>query len=85
MLERLLGFAVRHRMIMVLIGVAIAALGIFSYFKLPIDAVPDISNNQVQINTAVPAMTPQEVETQITFPIEAALNRFVCVTVEIVR
>lgn len=74
MLERLLGFAIRQRLLMVLIGLAIAGLGIYNYFKLPIDAVPDISNNQVQINTAVPAMTPQEVETQITFPIEAALS-----------
>ncbi len=74
MLESLLGFAIRQRLLMVLIGVAIAALGILNYFKLPIDAVPDISNNQVQINTSVPGMTPQEVETQITFPIEAALS-----------
>ncbi len=48
-------------------------LGGFALTKLPIDAVPDITNKQVQINTVAPALSPAEIEKQITFPIETAL------------
>jgi cobalt-zinc-cadmium resistance protein CzcA len=52
----------------------IAVLGIFNFNKLPIDAVPDITNVQVQINTEAPAMSPLEVEKQITFTVETAMG-----------
>lgn len=73
MLERLLRFSVHNRWLIVLFTVAVGAVGVFSLKRLPIDAVPDITNNQVQINTAFAALSPVEVEKQITFPIETAL------------
>ena len=73
MLERILKFSIHHRFLVVMLAVAVAGLGVFSLQRLPIDAVPDITNNQVQINTLFPALSPVEVEKQITFPIETAL------------
>jgi len=73
MFEKLINFAIAQRWL-VLIGVlAMAAVGVFSYQKLPIDAVPDITNVQVQINTAVPGYSPLEAEQRITFPIETVM------------
>ncbi len=60
-------------MLVVLGTLAIAVVGTIALVKLPIDAVPDITNNQVQINTAYAALSPEEVEKQITFPVETAL------------
>src|SRR4029079_5754100 len=51
----------------------IAVLGIYNFTRLPIDAVPDITNVQVQINTAVEGLAPIDVEQRITFPIETAM------------
>jgi heavy metal efflux system protein len=73
MLERILKFSVQHRYLVVMLAVAVAGLGAWSLTRLPIDAVPDITNNQVQINTAFAALSPVEVEKQITFPVETAL------------
>ena len=73
MLEGLVGFSVRNRWLVVLATVALAALGIHSYFRLPIDAVPDVTNVQVQINTEAPGLTPLEVEQRITFVVENAM------------
>ncbi len=73
MLERILAFSVSHRYFVVLIVLGVAAAGVFSLARLSIDAVPDITNKQVQINTAYPAFSPVEIEKQITFPIETAL------------
>src|SRR5438132_12456474 len=73
MLERILEFATRQRLLMVLLGVGIAALGIWNFTRLPIDAVPDITNVQVQVNTSVTGLSPLEIEQRITFPIESAM------------
>src|SRR4051794_17931231 len=73
MLERILKFSVHHRFLVVMLAVGVAGVGVFSLQRLPIDAVPDITNNQVQINTLAPALSPEDVEKQITFPIETAL------------
>ena len=73
MLERILHFSIRNRWLVVLATLAVAAVGAWSLQRLPIDAVPDITNNQVQINTLFPALSPGEIETQVTFPIETAL------------
>src|SRR5690349_13330337 len=73
MLERTLKFSVQHRFLVVMLAVAVAGLGAWSLKRLPIDAVPDITNNQVQINTVFAALSPVEVEKQITFPVETAL------------
>lgn len=73
MFERLIRFAIAHRWLVMLAVAAIAALGVFSYQKLPIDAVPDITNVQVQINTSAPGYSPLEAEQRITYPIETAM------------
>jgi cobalt-zinc-cadmium resistance protein CzcA len=73
MLERILKFSIQHRYLVVLLTVGVAGVGVWSLRKLPIDAVPDITNNQVQINTVFPALSPIEVEKQVTFPVETAL------------
>lgn len=73
MIEKILGFSLRHRFLIIMMVGAIAAFGIYSLKNLPIDAVPDITNNQVAINTAVAALSPLEVEKQVTFAIETAL------------
>ena len=73
MIEGIIDFAIRRRWIVVVIGAIVACFGALALTKLPIDAVPDITNKQVQINTIAPALSPAEIEKQITFPIETAL------------
>ncbi len=70
MLHRLLEFSVRQRVFVLLATVVMVGIGVYSALRLPIDAVPDITNVQVQINTAVPAYAPEEIEKLVTFPIE---------------
>jgi len=74
MMSALLRFAVQHRVLMVLAALAVAIVGVLDLRRLPIDAVPDITNKQVQINTAVTALSPVEIERQITAPIEWAMQ-----------
>jgi cobalt-zinc-cadmium resistance protein CzcA len=73
MIERILGFSLHHRYLIALLTLAVAVFGMYSLKNLPIDAVPDITNNQVQINTMASAFSPMEVEKQVTFPVETAL------------
>ena len=73
MFERLIQFAIEQRIIVLLAVLLMAGVGIASYQKLPIDAVPDITNVQVQINSAAPGFSPLETEQRITFPIETAM------------
>lgn len=73
MIDRLIEFSVRFRWGVVVLVAAIAALGFYNLLRLPIDAVPDITNKQVQINTVSSALSPTEIETRVTFPIETAL------------
>ncbi|AQH03686.1 cation transporter (plasmid) [Burkholderia sp. KK1] len=73
MFERLIRFAIAHRWLVMLAVAAVAAFGVYSYQKLPIDAVPDITNVQVQINTAAPGYSPLEAEQRITYPVETAM------------
>jgi len=56
-----------------LLSALIAAYGLFQLSQLPIDAVPDITNRQVQINTIAPALAPGQIERQVTYPLETAL------------
>ncbi|MCF5735689.1 CusA/CzcA family heavy metal efflux RND transporter [Pseudomonas syringae] len=70
MFERLIQFAIEQRIVVMLAVLLMAGLGIASYQKLPIDAVPDITNVQVQINTSAPGFSPLETEQRITFAIE---------------
>ncbi|MCH7623431.1 MAG: CusA/CzcA family heavy metal efflux RND transporter, partial [Nitrospinae bacterium] len=73
MLENFLHFSIKHRVFVILAALAMAVLGAYNFKILPIDAVPDITNVQVQINTEARGFTPLEVEKRITFPIETAI------------
>src|SRR6478735_8659906 len=73
MINHILAFSIRHRWLVVMSSLAVAVLGGWSLNRLPIDAVPDITNRQVQVNATAPALSPTEVEKQVAFPIEGAL------------
>ena len=73
MIDSLLRLAIERRYLFLSFVLLIVGIGFWSYQKLPIDAVPDITNVQVQINTAAPGYSPLEAEQRITYPIETAL------------
>lgn len=73
MLERIIRLAIAHRWLVLLLVLAVSVLGMWSYSRLAIDAVPDITNVQVQVNTEAPGYSPLEAEQRITFPVETAL------------
>ena len=73
MFDRLIDLSVRFRWGVLVAVLAISAVGVFNVLRLPIDAVPDITNKQVQINTVASSLSPTEMETRVTFPIETAL------------
>lgn len=73
MFDRLIRFAIEHRWLVIAAVLGMAAYGVYSYQKLPIDAVPDITNVQVQINTSAPGYSPLETEQRVTYPIETVM------------
>lgn len=73
MLESILRFSIKRKFLVLVMVLALAGLGIWNFTKLPIDAVPDITNVQVMINTEAPGYTPLEIEQRVTFPLETAL------------
>jgi heavy metal efflux system protein len=73
MFNAILAFSVQKRGWILLLSLALGLLGVYSFQHLPIDAVPDITNVQVQINTEAPGYSPLETEQQITYPIEFSL------------
>lgn len=73
MFEKLIRAAIEHRWLVLLAVLGMAAIGVFNYQKLPIDAVPDITNVQVQINTQAPGYSPLETEQRVTYPIETVM------------
>lgn len=73
MFEKLIRVAIEHRWLVLLAVFGMAAIGVFNYQKLPIDAVPDITNVQVQINTQAPGYSPLETEQRVTYPIETVM------------
>jgi cobalt-zinc-cadmium resistance protein CzcA len=73
MIDSILNFSIKHRWLVLIATAAVAAVGVFNYQRLPIDAVPDITNVQVQINTSAPGYSPLEAEQRLTFPIETAM------------
>lgn len=77
MISRLLELAVKARWAVVAITLVVAAIGVFNIVRLPIDAVPDITNKQVQINTVAPAFGPLDVERLVTYPVETAMSGIV--------
>jgi cobalt-zinc-cadmium resistance protein CzcA len=74
MFDRLLRFVLQQRWLVLIVTLAVALLGVYNYFRLPIDAVPDITNVQVQINTEAPGYSPLEAEQRVTLPLEAVLG-----------
>jgi len=74
MIDALLRFSIARRWIVMFFAIGIIAAGVFSYQRLPIDAVPDITNVQVQINTSAPGYSPLEVEQRITYSVEVAVS-----------
>jgi heavy metal efflux system protein len=73
MFESLIRFSIAQRMLVLLLAVGVAIAGIYSYQRLPIDAVPDITNVQVQINTMAPGYSPLEAEQRVTYPLETVM------------
>ena len=73
MLESILRFSIKRSFLVLVMVLAIAGLGVWNFTKLPIDAVPDITNVQVMINTEAAGYTPLEIEQRVTFPLETAL------------
>lgn len=73
MLESVLKYSIKNRYLIVILALVAVAVGVFALKRLPIDAVPDITNNQVQINTEFPGLGPVEIEKQVTFPVESSL------------
>ena len=73
MFEKLIRFSIEQRWLVLLAALGMVALGVFSYQKLPIDAVPDITNVQVQINTQAAGYSPLETEQRVTYPIETVM------------
>lgn len=74
MFDRILSLSLKNRYLVVMLVLLSAAIGGFFLQKLPIDAVPDITNKQVQITTLMPGLSPEDMEKQITFPVESALS-----------
>jgi cobalt-zinc-cadmium resistance protein CzcA len=74
MIERLIAFSIRQRWLVMLFVLGLAAFGGWNFTRLPIDAVPDVTNVQVQINVNAPGLSPLEAEQRITFPIETAMG-----------
>ena len=73
MLEHIIRASITHRWLVLVLVLALSGLGVWNYSRLPIDAVPDITNVQVQINTEAPGYSPLEAEQRVTFPVETAL------------
>jgi len=74
MLNGIIYWSLRHRFLVIAMAVGLAVTGAFSLSRLPIDAFPDTTPVQVQVNTVAPALSPVEIEQQITFPVEQAIS-----------
>jgi heavy metal efflux system protein len=74
MIDRLIRFSLSHRLLVLIFVALLACAGGYSAFRLPIDAVPDVTDVQVQVLTSAPSLAPLEVERQITFPVEVAMS-----------
>ncbi|HMQ11356.1 MAG TPA: CusA/CzcA family heavy metal efflux RND transporter [Oligoflexia bacterium] len=74
MINRIIKFSVQNRLLVFIATGALAVFGVKAFQALSIDAVPDITNTQVQINTPVDGLIPEEIERMITFPIEYVMN-----------
>ncbi|SIN91817.1 CusA/CzcA family heavy metal efflux RND transporter [Chitinophaga niabensis] len=80
MLNQIIGFSVRNKLVVALFTIALIIYGFFELFKLPVDAVPDITNNQVQIITIAPSYGATDIERLVTFPVEQASSNIAGIT-----
>jgi cobalt-zinc-cadmium resistance protein CzcA len=80
MFDKLIGFSIKNKMVIGLFTIALIVWGIYSLKKLPIDALPDITNNQVTVITTAPTVAAQEIESFITNPLEIAMSNLPDVT-----
>ncbi|MEK7865728.1 MAG: CusA/CzcA family heavy metal efflux RND transporter [Planctomycetota bacterium] len=74
MLNLIITWSLRHRAVVVVLALVLAAVGAAAVIELPIDAFPDLTDVQVQVNTAAPSLAPEEVEKQITIPVEQVMG-----------
>ena len=74
MIERVLNFSIHYRYLIVILTLGAAAYGLYAFQQLPIDAVPDVTNNQIQINSLANGLSPSQVEKQVTYVIENTLS-----------
>ena len=73
MLETIIRLSIQRRTLVLVAVTILCGLGVWNFTKLPIDAVPDITNIQVVINTEAPGYTPLEVEQRVSYPVETAM------------
>ncbi len=74
MINKIIHFSVYNRGVVLLFTIMMAIAGVVAFQELPIDAVPDITNNQVQVNTVIEGLAPEEIERTITFPVESSMR-----------
>lgn len=74
MINKIISFCVEKYGVVLFLTLLVVLAGIWSFQNLPIDAVPDITNNQVQVNTTVPGLAPEEIERLVTFPVEISMR-----------
>ena len=74
MLNKIIHFSIYNRGVVLFLTFLMVVAGIYSFQHLPIDAVPDITNNQVQINTIIEGLAPEEIERTVTFPVESSMR-----------
>ena len=74
MLVNITDFALRNRLLIIIVSVMVIVAGYYSYTRLPIDAFPDVSPNLVQVFTVTEGLAPEEIEKYITYPVETAMN-----------
>ena len=74
MLDKIIQFSIKNKFVILLFTLVLIAWGSYSLKQLPLDALPDITNNQVQIITTAPTLASQEVEQLITYPLEQAVK-----------
>ncbi len=74
MIDKLVQFSLRNRLLMVVLAVLVMAGGYYSYLRLPVDAFPDVSPNLVQVFTLTEGLAPEEIEKYVTYPVEVAMT-----------
>ena len=74
MVERIVQFSLRNRLLVAVLGALLMGGGFYSYRQLPVDAFPDVSPNLVQVFTVTEGLAPEEIETYVTYPVETAMN-----------